>query len=452
LGHIVKMPHHQRDGLEWDDGGFDLKPRWARQPQLDNIARLCRRVLGLSAEDRCQVAFHAEGAFNKVYLVESPRGTSLLRVSLPVDPGHKTRGEVITLRWIRRMTHTPVPKVIAFDDSQDNEVGFEWILMELMAGVSAYKRWRRMSMAEKTWVVEQVAEYQSQLFRHSLEDAQFQSIGTLSPSNPAPGNPESEHSPSSDPKPGRIVSHMFFMGDHFNYDIARGPFRSSHDWLDAYLSIIHQEQAEILAKEEEDQDEDDREEPEDCLRVATKLAKLLPKIFPPLQNPAEQTVLWHDDLSLQNILVDDDGKVTALIDWECVSCMPVWMAAEMPKFLLGPEREEEPNRNGYGDASDDVKGSEELDDEGKTELYWIHLMEYEQTQLRKVYANKMKQLWPRWETEVAYAALKLDFLDAVDRCAAGWYLKRTEQWVDAVEGGAFPRLMDVLTTGNVNSR
>jgi hypothetical protein len=161
-------------------------------------------------------------------------------------------------------------------------------------------------------------------------------------------------------------------------------------------------------------------------------------------------VLWHDDLSLGNILVDDDGKVTALIDWECVSCKPLWMAAEMPKFLLGPVREEEPNRDGYGDASDDVNGSDDLDDEGKTELYWIHLMEYEQTQLRKFYADKMKQLWPQWKTEVTYAALKLDFFGAVGRCAAGWYLKRTEQWIDAVEGGTFPRLMDVLN-GNISS-
>jgi hypothetical protein len=200
----------------------------------------------------------------------------------------------------------------------------------------------------------------------------------------------------------------------------------------------------------EKQDPDDREEAEYSLRIAAKLAKLLPKIFPPLQNPAEQTVLWHDDLSLQNILVDDDGKVTALIDWECVSCKPLWVAAEMPEFLLGPKRDEKPNRDGYGDASDDVKGSDDMDDEGKTE-HWIHLMEYEQTQLRKVYADKMKQLWPRWETEVTYAALKLDFYGAVARCGDGWALKRTEQWIDAVDGGALPRLLNVLK-GSVNSR
>jgi hypothetical protein len=274
--HIVKMPPHQRDGLEWDDEHLDLTPRWARQPEVDKIAQVCRRALDLSAEDRCLITFHAEGAFNKVYLVESPHGTSLLRVSLPVDPKHKTLGEVTTLRWIRRTTHAPVPKIIAFDDSQDNEIGFEWILMELMPGVSAYKRWRKMSMAQKTLLVEQVTEFQSQLFRHSLEDAKFQYIGTLSPGNPG----SEQHTPASDPKPGRIVSHIFFMGDHFNYDIARGPFRSSHDWLSAYLSIVHHEQAAVLADKEAD--EDDREDAQDCLRLATKLTKLLPNIFPPL--------------------------------------------------------------------------------------------------------------------------------------------------------------------------
>ncbi|KAG7288264.1 hypothetical protein NEMBOFW57_007795 [Staphylotrichum longicolle] len=334
------------------------------------------------------------------------------------------------------MTHVPVPKVIAFDDSRDNEIGFEWILMELMPGISAYKRWRKLSMAEKTWVVEQIAEFQSQLFRHSLENAKFQSIGTLCSRGEAT-EPDLE-----DPEPSRIVSRIFFWGDHYRYDIPRGPFRSSHDWLSAYLSIIRQEQLEVL---ENDEDEETQEEAQECLQVANKLTKLLPKIFPQLQTPAERTVLWHDDLSLQNVLIDvDDAKVTAVIDWECVSCQPLWVATEMPKFLLGPTREEEPVRSEYEDESDEGRGDAELDNEGKTGLYWIHMMEYDQTQLRKVYTTKMKELWPQWETEAMYGSLKVDFMGAVARCASGWYLKRTEQWIDAVEGGEYPRLMDIL--------
>jgi hypothetical protein len=55
-----------------------------------------------------------------------------MRVTLPVSPHHKTRGEVATLRWVREHTNIPVPKVIAFDDNSDDSIGFEWILVELM--------------------------------------------------------------------------------------------------------------------------------------------------------------------------------------------------------------------------------------------------------------------------------------------------------------------------------
>lgn len=182
---------------------------------------------------------------------------------------------------------------------------------------------------------------------------------------------------------------------------------------------------------EENEEDEVREDAKYRLQVANKLTKLLPKLFPLFQNPAEPTVLWHDNLSMSNILVDDDGKITALIDWECVSCKPLWVATEMPELLLGHAQEEEPNKD-YPDE----------DDAKKTKLDRIELFEFQQTQLRKVYVGKMKQLWPQWETEVAPAALKLDFLGAVDRCAGGWYLVEIEQWIDAVEGGAFPRLTD----------
>lgn len=439
------MSKQNQEGLEWDNSGLDLEPRWTREPQLDAIARVCRKVLAISDTDSCKVSAHASGAFNKLYLVEGPKGQSLMRISLPVDPTHKILGEVTTLRWIRSMTNVPVPEVIAFDDSRDNEIGFEWILMELMPGTSAYNKWRNMTMAGKISLVEQVADFQNQLFRCSL-DAQFRGVGTLSPI-------DKDSDPTGTPKPARIVSRFFFWGRHINYDLARGPFRSSHDWLSAYLEVIRKEHSEALVEAEDD---DDREDAEDYLRVVGRLTTLLPKIFPSLQNPDERTVLWHDDLSLQNILVDDSGKITALIDWECVSTNPLWVAADMPKFLVGSPREEEPQRDRYADASegsghDTGNGEPEedkLDNGGKTELYWIDLLEYEQTQLRGVYAAKLGELWQQWKVEADDRSLKADFLGAVVRCASGWYRKRIEQWIDCVEDGKYPRLTSILRPGN----
>lgn len=130
--------------------------------------------------------------------------------------------------------------------------------------------------------------------------------------------------------------------------------------------------------------------------------------------------------------------------------MPLWVASQVPEFLRGAAREAEPDRNRYTDVSDkgsDVSCDDDLDNEGKTELYWIHLMEYEQTQLRKVYAARMRQLRPEWDKEVEEGALKVDFLGAVSRCGSGLFLRRVEQWVDAVERREFLPLMDVLRVG-----
>ncbi|KAK6452980.1 hypothetical protein FP744_10009231 [Trichoderma asperellum] len=393
-----------RDGLAWDDKGIDLKPVWTREPSLD--------------------------AITKIYLVRTSQQQFIIRVSPPVCPRTKTRGEITTLRLLRRVTTVPVPEVVAFDDSADNEIGFEWILMEHMPGFSAYNQWRTLTMSQKVALVRQVAEFQAQIFRH-----EFSEIGTL-----ILGKGES----SQEERPGEVISNMFFWDSHFDYDITRGPFRSSHDWLAAYLEFIVQDQLAALGEAE---DEEDEEDIKFALVLARRLINLLPKIFPSAERLSESTVIWHDDFSLSNILVDDEGKIEAIIDWECVSAMPQWSATQMPRFLE-PTRENEPKRQDYADEAPEDNEDTNLDNEGKNQLYWIHLMEYEQTQLRKVYHERMCQLQPGWDATAKESILKEDFFDAVNVIRDGFFLKRSAQWIDAVERGEFPRLMDIWEEGS----
>lgn len=76
-----------------------------------------------------------------------------MRVSLPVDPHNETMSEVSTIDFVRQNTDIPVPGIIAFDASNDNEVGFEWILMELMPGRPLAMRWRQLSTATKQQLI-----------------------------------------------------------------------------------------------------------------------------------------------------------------------------------------------------------------------------------------------------------------------------------------------------------
>lgn len=430
------MGRDSQDGLEWEARLFGPRPRWAREPSLDAIQSICRQHLGLRPEDICAVSF----AFNQLYLVSTAAESLLMRVSLPVYPHYKTRGEVATLRWVRDKTEIPVPKVLAFQDSNDNEIGFEWILMDLMPGTPLHRRWRTLSMTQKASLTNRIAEFQAQLARCDDPGTRFRGIGTLS------ADSEQEAGGPTTSTPGQMVSHNFFMGDHLHYDVPRGPFRSSHDWLSSEMNLIIQEQRAVLEKTE---NEDDVEDAEEILLAAQKLLSLLPKVFPATRDSTEVTVICHDDLNLNNILVDDEGKMKAIVDWECVSVLPIWMAVRMPNFIRDGGREEEPKREEYADASpqgslssakDDC--TNDLDNEGKNELYWIHLMEYEVTQLQKVYDARLKQLWP--DRPVEESLVKVDFFEAILNCNTGIFLKQVGTWVNTIEVGKLIRFADMF--------
>ncbi|KAJ0416360.1 phosphotransferase enzyme family-domain-containing protein [Aspergillus carlsbadensis] len=328
------MTPEPRDGLAWDDRGLDIVPKWTREPNLEAIEEVCREKLRISDSEPCEVSFFAQGAFNKLYLAHTKNRDYLMRVSLPVHPHSKTIGEVTTLRFLRRETTIPVPEIIAFDASADSKIGFEWILMERMPGVSLYKKWRTMTAYQKAALVQRVTEYQAQVFRH-----RFSGLGTLTLNDEGNGQR---------PEPGQLVSGMFFQGDHYDLDIPRGPFRSTHDWLSSYLQIVVKDHT---AAKDEAEDSEDEEDAEFALIVTHKLISLLPKIFPAIQDPPERSVIWHGDLSLSNILVNEQGEITGVINWECVSAMPEWMSTQTPKFLDNATRDKEPQRSTYGDES-----------------------------------------------------------------------------------------------------
>ncbi|CAI6339207.1 unnamed protein product [Periconia digitata] len=416
------MPRPSQDGLEWEEKTFGIEPRWTREPAIKAIENVCRQRLIIPPDDSCEISFHASGAFNKLYTVESSEQTLIMRVSLPVCPRDKTRGEVSTLQWVSNHTQVPVPKVISFDDSSDNEIGFEWSLMEFVRGTSAYTRWRTLSMEHKVAITRQLAEFQAEFL-----GCRFEAVGTLQE-----GGSTQE---SGIFRPGQLVSHGFFMGDRLHYNIPRGPFYSSHDWMSAQLNIVLLEQT---AKLEKAEDEDDQEDAEDCLSTVRKLLDLLPTVFPP--GGGEPASLYHNDLHLNNIFIDENGKITSVLDWECVSAVPLWLAITAPKFLEETPREEEPQRDEYADESDaEREDPHSLDNEGKNDLYWIHRMEYDATQLQKVYKARLEELTPELPLKESFT--KVEFFRAVEQCDGIW-VKKAGRWADRTKQGEVLQFVD----------
>ncbi|KAK7419631.1 hypothetical protein QQX98_003222 [Neonectria punicea] len=401
------------EGLEWIVESFSTEPRWTREPDLDAIRKTVASALE-SNNETDQISFYAQGAFNKLYEIQRESGDHLLmRVSLPVDPQNKTVSEVATLEWVSHHTEIPVPKVICHDASRDNPIGFEWILMSKLPGEVWATHWKSLSYESKEHVVKSFCGFSTQIFRKQLRG-----IGNI-------------HSMSPSADVGRIVSMHFFWDDHIHQNVPRGPFRTTRDWIHAQLALSDNDcQSKIAtysAKTDMDSDdEDDLEDAERTLEIIKKLRPLVDQIFPNGDDSQyESSMLCHDDLSLHNILVDTDGNLTGVVDWECVSALPLWRACCFPAFLVEQPRYHKPDSARYK-----VEANGEIN-----ELYWEHMKEYELTMLRETYLEEMSRLEPEWMKVFKSSVQKRDLDVAVRNCDNEFLARQIRAWADDVAMG-----------------
>ncbi|KAJ5855147.1 hypothetical protein N7534_007690 [Penicillium rubens] len=432
----------QPPGLAWVQRTFNLEPQWTVEPDPQAIERTIQSLLPSST---VQVTFLAEGALNKIYDVKIDNEVFVMRVSLSVDPYYKTMSEVSTVEWISRTTNIPVPRVITYQSSRENPIGFEWILMTRMPGRPLKELWRSLSFSAKTSLVGEFAAYSSCLFRN-----QFQGIGNLYGTASIPndsglseatwpgGNPaysnnsprsEKEYLPTGLPELGRIVSMHFFWGSHILQDVHRGPFTSSSDWITSRLSLSEKDCQSILdnlpSSDLESDDEADADDATRTLEIIGKLKPLLPSFFPPNGDNPEPSVLVHDDLSRRNILVYDNGELAAILDWECVSALPLWNACYYPAFLEGRPRRLGPDLRRY---KPEANGE-------PSDLYWEHLWEYEVTLLRDVFIDKMKSLEPGWVEVFHKSQHQRDFDLAVQNCDNEFVARHIRAWMNDITAG-----------------
>ncbi|KAI9820920.1 MAG: hypothetical protein M1826_000834 [Phylliscum demangeonii] len=406
-----------QDGLEWIEGRYGPSPRWVREPSTEVIESLARQHLFLPPTDRCEVFFHGEAAcFHKLFHVIPGGGLGpgyIMRVALPVDPHYMTSSEVATMEYVRSFTTIPIPNVIAYNSSNRNPLGFEWILMECPHGRPLKVRWRALTMTAKERLVRQLARYQAQLCAKK-----FDQIGNLyrAPSSPT----------SSPFFLGRLVHEDFYWGDRIHETVPRGPFNNSHAWLSARLALVRFDHERVLASP--DSNEDDRNDASVGLAISQRVLKHLANVFPPAQS--ESPFLVHDNLNMENIFVDEHGVVTAVLGWEEMSVLPHWRACQMPIFLDRRARYTPPQRLQY------------FQDEHGTidELYWEHLLEFETPPLQKTYLDEMQRLCPEWVEVIRGSQVQTPFELAVSRNTS--WAKDTDDWLVSFEDGNPPCSLD----------
>lgn len=390
-------------GLEWVKTTFGLEPRWTKEPSITAMKAVIESIF--EASEGCVVTFMGQGAFNKLYRINSGEDLAILRISLPVDPGAKTLSEVATLQFMRQYGSIPVPTVRAYDPSNSNPIGFEWILMDLMPGITLDQVWKSIPLSAKKAIVSQIAQHSASMFSR-----QFRMIGNIFPISNGTGHFEVQ----------RVVSLQFFWGRDTATLVSQGPFQTSKDWIAARL-LLKRTDCENVVRHS--QDDDEREDAERTLRIIARLINILSMYFP--SATTEQTMLFHDDLSERNILVDKDGKLTAIVDWESVSALPLWKACQFPAFLEGRDRNEKPILEDYCETGSDKPG----------ELFWEHLKQFELTELRLYFLEVMRHFEPAWMEVFLSSQDQRDFDLAVQACDNPFSLRTIERWLDDIDDG-----------------
>ena len=217
--------------LLWEHTIWGSHPKWVVEPNMARIASHLQQLWTSS----CNLTLAPRWGRHQSYII---------RVSLPVDAYYKTASEVATIKYLHAHTSIPIPDVFAWDASDDNPIGFEWILMERVSGIPLQEVWYPEHMAGsvdwhiKERTVERLAEVVAQMWRlrFPVGGSLYLADGT---GVPGPADNGLALSDNISVTVGRVVSLEFFWENHLQLTgIERGPFRSSGPWLESRLRFV----------------------------------------------------------------------------------------------------------------------------------------------------------------------------------------------------------------------
>lgn len=434
---LTKM---QQGKMLWvGEPGGDPEVEWADgQPDLDKIKSVvtpCLTQLGAGHAENLQVDFLAKGTWNQVFTIQDQdHGHEFIfRVSLPVYPWYKTEAEVATIQFIRDNTTIPAPRIFAFDSSADNELGYEWILMERLPGVTYVSAADQLSLGDKLTIARSIAEWLDQLSQHK-----FNSVGSFF------FKKDSEELQLDRP----VI--QGFMGDwRHEYHHHRGPFDNLHSYIRSFvdcrgaelfdprqrlrgaLDIIHNktenlkrdstldadakashlkrleaEYSELLASTEVTEnaavefetfryhiatsDDEAWNDFSEKMKLLARITDLVDTVYSKPFGP-EDTVLYHWDISQNNVLIDPvSHRVTGLIDWEQLHTTPLVLLRSRYPPIIGrggdfPDLAGEPTPPSEGQ----LRG-------GQSSGYSDSVDFWERQQMREEFDRRLRELQSSW--------------------------------------------------------
>ncbi|QDS70667.1 hypothetical protein FKW77_001156 [Venturia effusa] len=333
----------------------DKKAWWGPISDIDpvRICRLVKRLVGDQHGDHCWLHEKHAGGYNQVYIVMFDDGADGIKVVLKVPAAGWAprwceqdaiylRSEALTLRYIHQQCDDVpfVPRTLAYDTTFDNEIGAPYLLMTHLKGRPASEIWgfvdeegkydlpehpetRRtnlhMSLARAMWKLKHVEfdgiglpDYVDDECNGPFIRTEFLSDVVDMPKEEDGGEIKADRMRYVNREWTEIPT-FASTESFFWYWIGRGTSRFERYGAEQSLSLENVGHVQFMS--------------------------LLPGQIPGsrldfAKDSAETFSLSHKDLDFQNVLCDDDGNVTGIIDWEGVCSRPASLAwAALPLWL-----------------------------------------------------------------------------------------------------------------------
>lgn len=229
------------------------------------------------------------GSFNLVHILLLDEAKMVIRIPIGGQFGDLTgpakdalESQVQTINYIREHTDVPVPEVFHFDTTAENEICAPYIAMSYISGKPVSHLWfdasGHASLEDRRRnILKQLAQSMSQLNR-----LHFDKIGSL-------------------------VTSCHDLGPCYDWDetedgmvtvSSSGPFLTTISFLKNFWAPTNEKSP-----------------------YAIGAAKVLEEMLPLLPHSSDY-VLALPDYDSQNVMADEEGNITGLIDWDNVQTVP----------------------------------------------------------------------------------------------------------------------------------
>ncbi|KAI5305153.1 hypothetical protein KEM56_005152 [Ascosphaera pollenicola] len=273
-----------------------------------------------------------------------------LLVQIPyawTSPRLAVASEVATMDYLRKHG-IPVPQVYGYSNVADNPAGTEYIIMELIRGKTLADFWGRMGYAEKNAVLDEIVRFESR-----LQDLQFPASSGLYYRKDLPNviRRININALSGQFCIGPETTQCLWSRGRDNMTAERGPYRTSLETLiaGARKEIEH---LKVFGRPLHPYEKILRQcvnyQPQSHLEYIDLLEKYIPAapFLVPKTSSLKRPVIRHPSLHPAHIIMSNDMKIKAVINWQHTAILPSFLQCGLPEML--------PTR--YGDMPYLLKG------------------------------------------------------------------------------------------------